>query len=355
MRTARPNASSRLALGHMAPHATRHGTLVVSLDLELYWGVRDRRSIEGYRENLDAVRQVVPELLALFEAFGVHATWAAVGLLLARDVADATANAPAEEPGYTDANLCPFRYMRGGIGPGVAAVHFAPELVERILGAPGQELGTHTYSHFYCLEAPRSLAAFRADLEAARAFMKSRFGVAPTSLVFPRNQYSPDHIDVARQVGITAYRGNPENWMYAPRAKGDESLLRKGARLADAFVPLSRATSVAPGSLGIRPPFNIGASRFFRPWSPAFRQAEPYRLARIEREMVVAAQRGRLYHLWWHPHNFGRHLPENLASLRRVLEAFARLRDEHSMTSESMAEVARAREGDTWSTSRAAS
>src|SRR4051794_24900749 len=52
-----------------------HGRLVVSLDFELYWGVRDQRSIADYRANLLGVRDVVPRLLELFERHGIRVTW----------------------------------------------------------------------------------------------------------------------------------------------------------------------------------------------------------------------------------------------------------------------------------------
>ena len=58
--------------------------------------------------------------------------------------------------------------------------------------------------------------------------------------------------------------------------------------------------------------------------------------------MRVAARRGRLFHLWWHPHDFGLHLRENLAVLRRLLDTFTRLRSVYGMESRSMAEAAAA-------------
>jgi len=51
------------------------GALVISLDFELHWGVRDRLSAEGpYRANLLGARAAVPRMLALFEKYGVAVT-----------------------------------------------------------------------------------------------------------------------------------------------------------------------------------------------------------------------------------------------------------------------------------------
>ena len=45
--------------------------------------------------------------------------------------------------------------------------HFGRSLLEQIRSYPGQEVGTHTFSHYFCLEPTQDLAVFRADLEAA--------------------------------------------------------------------------------------------------------------------------------------------------------------------------------------------
>ena len=52
---------------------------IISLDFELYWGIRDKRTIADYGKNLRNVHQVVPALLECFQRYGIHATWATVG------------------------------------------------------------------------------------------------------------------------------------------------------------------------------------------------------------------------------------------------------------------------------------
>ena len=42
------------------------GILIVSLDLELYWGVRDIARLDESRDKLLAARAAVPRLLDLF-------------------------------------------------------------------------------------------------------------------------------------------------------------------------------------------------------------------------------------------------------------------------------------------------
>jgi hypothetical protein len=56
--------------------------------------------------------------------------------------------------------------------------------------------------------------------------------------------------------------------------------------------------------------------------------------------MSEAARSGKTFHLWWHPHNFGSHLDENMKVLTRIVEHFAHLKRDLGWRSLTMAEVA---------------
>lgn len=58
-----------------------HGKFVISLDFELMWGVRDKKSKELYGEQILGVHQVIPKLLEIFTIYGVEATFSTVGFL----------------------------------------------------------------------------------------------------------------------------------------------------------------------------------------------------------------------------------------------------------------------------------
>ena len=92
------------------------GVFTISLDLELYWGVRDKRTMEDYGENIRGVRRATEAMLAAFAEFDVHATWAAVGFLFFRDADDLRRHLPEVLPGYTNPALSPYDYMAGGGG-----------------------------------------------------------------------------------------------------------------------------------------------------------------------------------------------------------------------------------------------
>ena len=61
----------------------KQGTLIVSLDFELFWGMLDCSTLEEYGGNVMGGRGAIPRLLKLFETYNIHATWATVGFLFA--------------------------------------------------------------------------------------------------------------------------------------------------------------------------------------------------------------------------------------------------------------------------------
>lgn len=83
------------------------GTLIISLDFELFWGMLDVCPLEKYQDHVLGGRKAIPELLALFQKYGVHATWATVGYLFARSAQEAASFFPEEglRPAYDDPAL----------------------------------------------------------------------------------------------------------------------------------------------------------------------------------------------------------------------------------------------------------
>ncbi|MCB9506399.1 MAG: polysaccharide deacetylase family protein [Myxococcales bacterium] len=314
---------------------TTSGVLCISLDFELYWGMRDVVSLDDYRAHLDGVPASVAATLDVFAAYGVHATWATVGLVDCRDPADARALAPDPRPQHSDPAMDNLAVLDAIEDPSLHRYYFAPELVDAICATPGQELATHTFSHMYPLEGA-SLESFRADLSAACA-AAARRGRRLRSIVFPRNQYTAAHVAVAAELGIDVHRGNPPGWMYAPRTNAAQSAPIRLARLLDAHVPVVETTAPLTG-VGVGVGANVPASRLLRPGHGDF--AHHARLNRVRDELRLAAHRDRMCHLWWHPHNFGVDLDANLAGLIRILDEFASLRAADGMRSLTMAEVA---------------
>lgn len=317
------------------------GTLVVSLDFELFWGVRDVTTLERYGANIRGVRQAIPRMLDLFRRYGVHATWATVGFLFFSNKRELMAALPTALPTYADRSLSPYDVLdRVGEDERSDPYHFGRDLLDQIRATEAQEIATHTFSHYYTLERGPTIDAFEADLVAARR-VGATLGLDLRSLVFPRNQYSPASLEVCRKVGILAYRGNERSWIYRGRAGAHTPSWRRAARLMDSIVDLSGHHTYALEAVERRGlPFDLPASRFLRPHSSLPARFEKSQLRRITTSMTYAADRDHVFHLWWHPHNFGVNVDANLERLERVLDHFAFLRDTRRMESASMGELA---------------
>jgi hypothetical protein len=277
----------------------------------------------------------------MFKQDDIHATWATVGFLFARDPEELAALQPAVTPSYDNHRLSPYPLLRTLASRGtIDRYHYGWPLVELVSQLPTQELATHTLSHYWALEAGASTEAFEHDVEMAIRVAADR-GIELRSIVFPRNQVAQECIDVLPRYGIRAYRGNLPGFMHQPSFPSRIALLpARAMRLVDTYVPLTRVSGSTVPLEKVAGVTNVAATRFLRPYDHRRRALEKLRLRRIRGEMTQAARTGGVYHLWWHPHNFGVNQPENFAVLDEILTTFRRLRDEYGFRSMSMIEAA---------------
>ena len=178
-----------------------NGILIISLDFELYWGLLGKYSLEKYKENLLGVPSVIPRLLKLFKEYQIHCTWAIVGLLYFESRLELIEGLPTKRPEYDDSNLSPYSYismMKDNESQDI--FHFAPALIKMIKSEFGQEIGSHTFSHYYCLEKGQDSDAFSDDLEAA-ILVARKYGIRLESLVFPKNQINRDYLPIVKARG----------------------------------------------------------------------------------------------------------------------------------------------------------
>lgn len=322
------------------------GALVISLDFELHWGVRDLHPAEGScHQRLLEARRAIPKILELFEEFGISATWATVGFLFASSKQELRSFYPKIQPEYEDSNLSPYREPFGD-GEEDDPVHFAPSILEAIRRTPRQEIASHTFSHYYCLEAGQTHAAFKADLDSSIA-LAGKYGLRLRSIAFPRNQFNPEYSDLLVDSGMVCYRGNERSWMYtAVDRKQEQRYTRRLSGLADTYINLSghhlTSWGEVPQPNGL---CNVPSSRCLRAFSPRRKYFEQLRLQRIIQGIRAAAVSKKIFHLWWHPEDFGAHPVENLTFLRRILNVFVECRKAYGMCSICMAQAAAAANG----------
>lgn len=316
----------------------RHkGQLIVSLDFELFWGMQDGHTLESYQDHVLGGRKAIPQLLKLFEKHGIHATWATVGLMFAENREEARRYFPEEDrlPHYRNAKLSSYRLFADPAFPtGHEDCFFAPDLIRLVSEAPGQEIGSHTYSHYYCREAGQTAEEFSADLDAAIRIAGDK-GYALRSIVFPRNQTIPAYEKIVASKGFVAYRDEEQDWIHE-RVR-NHTLLR-ALRLMDVYLPLTGQGGYQPRKEGDL--VHLPGSRMYKPRFDKLFFLEGLKIHRIKRQMLHAAKKGLTFHLWWHPHNIGVHTDFHMRQLEEIFLYYRKLHDEYGMESLNMSEAA---------------
>ncbi|MEO6404100.1 MAG: hypothetical protein ABIY51_09855 [Ferruginibacter sp.] len=321
---------------------SKKGKFIVSLDFELMWGVRDIVTSDRYGEHIRGVHQALPRILDTFIKYNIHGTFAVVGLLFFKNKEELSENLPLRKPTYKNSKLSPYgNYLKDSVGPAYPEdpYHYGLHLIKLIECTPNQEIGTHTFCHYYCLEQGQTFEDFEQDLKAAVGIAAKR-GIILRSIIFPRNQVNKKYLPACWDAGIISYRDNENSWLYTARSGENESLIRRALRLMDTYINLSgyHCASWPMPEDGL--PVNIPSSRFLRPFSPMLRILDPLRLKRIKDSMTYAAKNNLIYHLWWHPHNFGINQKENFAFLEKILIHYTYLEKKYEFKSCTMSELA---------------
>lgn len=312
------------------------GTLIVSLDFELYWGMTDCATLDQYGENIRGARTAIPCLLRLFEQYEIHATWATVGMLFAENAEEARRYAPPAEqrPTYENEALLTYRELQTLADKEENGIYFfAPRVIEQIARTPHQEIASHTFAHYYCREAGQTPAQFKADMLAALAVAHDK-GYDVSSVVLPRNQCEAAYTDVLSACGFAAYRDEENDWIHE---KIKWRPLMRLLRLMDVYVPLTGQGGYHPQKEnGI---WNLVGSRMYKPIVSTLRCLEGLKIRRIKKQMLHAAKNGLTFHLWWHPHNIGVMTREHLSQLDEIFTYYKELQRVYGMQSRNMREM----------------
>ena len=316
-------------------HGRQHGTLIVSLDFELFWGMQDSHKLSEYEDHVLGGRKAIPRLLELFQKYGIHATWATVGFQFAENEEHVRKYFPDQMPTYDHAELSGYRCF-GQIGKNEAEApcFYAPGLIRQIADTPNQEIGSHTFSHYYCREPGQTVQQFREDMMSAKAIAAEN-GYRLTSVVLPRNQCEPEYTQVLCELGFSAYRDEENDWIHE---KIKCRPLMRLLRLADVYFPLTGQGGYIPKvENGI---VNLVGSRMYKPYFRLLAFLEGMKLRRIKRQMLHAAKNGLTFHLWWHPHNIGVRTDFHMRQLEEIFRYFEKLREQYGMRSLNMGEAA---------------
>lgn len=310
-------------------------TFIVSLDFELFWGMQDCVDLAEYEANILGGRRAIPQMLALFQKYGIHATWAAVGFLFGKNEEELKPYFPQDLPRYENAALSPYRCF-GAIGSDeeTAPCYYGSSLIDAISKVSHQEIGSHTFSHYYCREAGQTPAQFRADMEAAKAIAADK-GYELRSVVLPRNQCEPAYTEILSELGFDSYRDEENDWIHE---KIKFHPLMRVLRLMDVYFPLTGQGGYMPEiENGI---VNLVGSRMYKPYFRPLAFMEGLKICRIKKQMLHAAKNGLTFHLWWHPHNVGVRTEFHMKQLEEIFSYYEELNKKYGMRSLNMGEAA---------------
>ena len=319
------------------------GTFVITLDYEIHWGVFDAMSLDAYGANLKNVNKVIDRLLSLCDKYQVKITFATVGMLFADSKKSLEKYNPSDTPSYDNKSLDTYDLMpEVGVDEQNDELHYAKSAIQKIYQNGLHEIGTHTYSHYNCLASGQTIEQFKADIIAAKEIAKP-MDIEVESIVFPKNQVNDAYLKVCYENGIKSYRGTEESAIYntnsSPLKKKLIPLIRL-ARLVDGYFNLTGHNTYDVVKLNADNDIvNLPSSRFLRPYHSKLSFLEPLKVKRIVKSMKYAAKNKELFHLWWHPHNFGADMDKNFENLEHIFKAYVDLKESHNFESATMTEL----------------
>lgn len=314
-----------------------NGTMVISLDFEMMWGVLDHESVETYGNNILNGKTAIYQILELFNKYQIHATWGIVGFLCFHDTQELRKNFPITLPNYVETKYNSYSYI-DKITKEQQSFFFAPELINTIHNYENQEIASHTFSHYFCLEDGQTQEDFDNDLRAMLHLFK-KMQLPLSSIIFPRNQFNQAYLDSLCNTGVITYRGNEQLWCYNSSKRKNNFLIKRAIRLFDTYFNICGNLCYDYSELESKDLVNIKSSRFLRPYSKKLRFGETFKLKRIMKQMTYAAKNKKVFHMWWHPHNFGNNLELNLNNLEILLLHYKNLQQDYGFQSLNMHEL----------------
>lgn len=293
------------------------GSVVISLDAELGWGVHHEHPLPASR--IRNARSAWKALLRLFDEYEIPATWAVVGHLFLEDC----------DAGHTDHPAGSECCLEAPDGIPRGDTWFANGLIEEIVDADvDHELASHGFSHVHFAHERMNPSMAESECAAAAETLAPHSS-EPRSFVFPVNEVG--FRDRLSEHGFACYRGP------APDRPGPAEKLWDGLRGRNA-PPIVEPTVDEHGMV------NVPASLYLFSFEGVVRKI----VEGVRDDPIVTAVRlgidalqetDGVLHLWLHPHNvLGEH---DRRRMERVLAVIDTARRRSDVTVETMASVAR--------------
>lgn len=277
------------------------GTVVLSIDAALGWGVHDHADSLGRVED---GREGWKRLVDLLDTFGLPATWAIAGHLFLDDCDGKHTDHP-RGPSWFDHERTTWANR--------PELRFAPGLVQQVReSGPDHEIAARGFSHVEFGHPETTAATARAELAACQRAARG-LGIDLSTFVFPRN--SVGHRRELAAAGFDCYRG------VIPTAKGHHRKLMNA--MAGSATP--RLVTPAVDDWGL---VDVPASLYLFSFDgltrvllePAF--GDPV-VTHVDRGLDELADSDSVFHLWMEPSSV-----RDERDVERLRQVFARI-EEH--------------------------
>lgn len=298
------------------------GKFLISLDFELFWGLSgwSKEQIAKYAPNVENSIFALMKILDLLRKYNVKSTIGYVGAMRFSSKEDFLQFVSFEKPVY---DYEPYSSYNS-IVPLIGSVYnkelfFCPNVISSLEKNELVELASHTYSHFYCLEDGATIENFKVDL----ASMK-KLDPKLKTIIFPRNQVNNEMLSLCKEYGFTHFRDKLDHNLYRAGKTQSRYNIKGALRLIDAYMNISENQTFQhiDEINGLKA---IPESAFLRPYNPSLSFIEKMKVKKIKNMMTKAATTNSSYHIWWHPHNFGQNISENLHNLDLICQHYTEL------------------------------
>lgn len=259
----------------------------ISIDLELAWGVWDILNPTLIKNAINLEREIVNNLLNIFEDYLTPVTWATVAALL--DSKNKMVNFGDKKAWY------------------------APDIIENIINSKIKHLiASHSYSHINFKENNKNIIC--EDFEKAEYYFKIH-NIKTDVLIFPRNQI--EHLDLLNKFNYKFYRGLDKSW-YKEISKYNK-FLGKIANISDKILPIA-TNSIKPtmhqsGLVEIPTSMLLISRNGFK-----IPVTNKNMLFKVKKGIETAIKKNECFHLWFHPSNFYFKSKKQFELLRDILK-----------------------------------
>ena len=267
--------------------STKKASFVLSIDLELAWGVWDKLSSTNIQKIIDKERLVCENLLNIFDENEIPVTWAVVAALLDNK-----------------------NKMMGNLNQ---KAWYAPDIIDNILNSKTKHLiASHSYAHkeFNTCSKEEIIE----DFEKSIFFLKS-ININPDVFIFPRNNVF--HLDVLKKFNFKTYRSIDKSW-YKKVYKYNKSL-GKISNLIDKVIPI-KTNSVSPlidqfGLTEIPTSILLISKNGIRTIVTNFSMFK-----KIKDGIDLAISKNECFHIWFHPSNFYYQTNKQFDLLKKIID-----------------------------------